>query len=180
MDSHVKNSNTIDNYTQNSIPTPTPIPRRYPRRHGRLYGAYPKPQTPIRPSRNANPVEGRHAYAANVLLKTVDFNMTDIKEWAILDSGATSHFLVTAAPTSEITVAKSPMKVTIPDGKSIQSTHTCKLAIPQLPDAARIGHIIPGLASHSLLSVFKLCNAGCEVTFTKIECIVRYRGSIVL
>ena len=37
-----------------------------------------------------------------------------------------------------------------------------------------------GLAPHSLLSVVKLYNAGCEVTFNKIGCIVKYRGNIVL
>ena len=90
--------------------------------------------------------------------------MENIKEWAILDSGATSHFLVTEAPTSEMTIATMQIRVTIPDGLQVQSTHTCTLAIPELPDAARIGHIIPGLASHSFLSVVKLCNAGCEVS----------------
>ena len=106
--------------------------------------------------------------------------MENIKEWAILDSGATSHFLVTEAPTSEITIATVPIRVTIPDGSQVQSTHTCKLAIPELPDIARIRHIIPGLASHSLLSVVKLCNARCEVSFSKIECVVKYQGRIVL
>ena len=122
----------------------------------------------------------RYSQAANSLLHTVDINMTNIREWAILDSGATSHFLVTAAPTSGIMPATNPLKVTIPDGSQVQSTHTCKLAIPNLPDSARIGHIIPGLASHSLLSVVKLCNAGCEVSFTKIACIVKHNGKIVL
>ena len=106
--------------------------------------------------------------------------MQNIKDWAILDSGATSHFLVTAAPTSDVSPATSPLKVTIPDGSQVQSTHTCKLAIPELPEQARLGHIIPGLASHSLLSVVKLCNAGCEVSFTKIDCTVKYRGRTVL
>ena len=129
---------------------------------------------------DANSTLPRFQYAANALLHTVDINMENIKEWAILDSGATSHFLVTEAPTSEMTIATMLIRVTIPDGSQVQSTHTCKLAIPELPDVARIGHIIPGLASHSLLSVVKLCNAGCEVSFSKIECIVKYRGRIVL
>ena len=110
----------------------------------------------------------------------MDINLDSIKEWAILDSGMRSHFLVMEAPTSEKTIATMPIKVTIPDGSQVHSTHTCQLAIPELPDNARIGHIIPGLASHSLLSAVKLCNAGCEVSFTKIECIVKYRGRVVL
>ena len=60
------------------------------------------------------------------------------------------------------------------------STHTCTLDLPELPTKARLGHIIPGLASDSLLLVIKLCNAGCEVLFNKIGCTVKYRGRIVL
>ena len=111
----------------------------------------------------------------------MDFNVReDIRQWAILDSGATSHFLVTEAPRYDTKVAEQPLIVKIPDGANIQSTHICTLAIPQLPAKAREGHIIPGLASHSLMSVVKLCNAGCEVTFTKIDCKVKYRGKVVL
>ena len=94
------------------------------------------------------------------ILRTVDFSQVDLRDWVIVDSGATSNFLVTETP------------VAIPNGSRVQSTHDYKLAIPELSEKARIGHIIPGLASHSLVSVIKLCNAGCEVTFTKIECIV--------
>ena len=114
------------------------------------------------------------------LLRTVDFSQVDLRDWAMLDSGATSNFLVTKAPVVDIVPAVNPLTVTIPDGSRVQSTHDCKLAIPELPEKARIGHIVPGLASHSLVSVIKLCNAGCEVTFTKIECTVKYRGRVVL
>jgi len=62
----------------------------------------------------------------------------------------------------------------------LQFKHTCRLAIPELPDVARIGDIIPGLVSHSLLSVVKLCNAGWKLAFSEIECIVKYRGRVVL
>ena len=73
---------------------------------------------------------------------------------------STSHVLVIEVPTSEMTIATMSIKVTIPDGLQVQSTYTCQLAIPDLPDKSRKGHIIPGLASHLLLSVVKLCNAG--------------------
>jgi len=73
----------------------------------------------------------------------------------------------------DIVPALNPLTVTIPNGSRVQSTHNCKLAIPELPEKAQIGHIVPGLASKSLVSVIKLCNAGCEATFTKIECIVK-------
>ena len=106
--------------------------------------------------------------------------MKSIKDWAILDSGATSHFLATTAPITNITPASKPLTVKLPDGACVSSTHTCKLTLPQVPTRAREGHIIPWLASYSLLSVVKLCNAGREVTFTKIGCQVKQLGRIVL
>ena len=106
-------------------------------------------------------------YVANTIVSTVDINMKSINDREILDSGSTIHFLVTTAPITNITPASSPLNVKLPDGACVSSTHTCTLNLPQLPTRAREGHIIPGLASHSLMSVVKLCNAGCEVTFKK-------------
>lgn len=48
----------------------------------------------------------------------------------------------------------------------MDATHTATLHLPNLPMAARIGHVVPQLATASLLSVGQLCDAGCEVTFT--------------
>jgi hypothetical protein len=62
----------------------------------------------------------------------------------------------------------------------VQSTHTCTLDLPNLPAGARAAHIITGLASHSLLSVVTMCNAGCTVTFTKINCTITYRGRMII
>ena len=103
-----------------------------------------------------------------------------INAWAIADSGATSHFLVTTAPTINKTTATCPLSVKLPDGAIIKSTHTCDLNLPQLPGTARTGHIIPGLANHSLISVVTLCNAGCQVIFEKTACIVKYDGKTIL
>jgi len=79
--------------------------------------------------------------------------MTNIKEWAILDLGATSHFLVTEAPMTNVQPSINPLIVRLPDGTQVRSTVTCILALPKLPEAAREGHIISGLASRSILSV---------------------------
>ena len=122
----------------------------------------------------------RDNYASNTILSTIDINMKSIKDWEILDSGATSHFLVTKAPITNITPARNPLNVKLTDGTCVSSTHTCILTLPQLPTRAREGHIIPGLVSHSLMSVVKLCNAGCQVLFTKVGCQVKHLGRIVL
>ena len=66
----------------------------------------------------------RHfAYAAEKLLKTVDIDIENIKEWVILDSGATSHFLVVDAPVDDVTTADNPINVKQPDGACVSSTH---------------------------------------------------------
>ena len=106
--------------------------------------------------------------------------MKSIKDLEILDPGATSHLLVTTAPMKNITLASSPLNVKLLDGACVSSTHTCTLNLPQNPTRAREGHSIPGLSSHSLMSVVKLCNAGCEVTFKKIDCQVKHLGRIIL
>ncbi len=109
--------------------------------------------------------------------------MTDaatIKKWAILDSGAMSYFLTTNAPATNIIPATVPLIPCLPNGNKVQSTHTCTLDLPALPVGARAAHIIPSLASHSLLSVVIMCNVRCTVTFTKINCTIAYRGRTII
>ena len=106
--------------------------------------------------------------------------MNAVKNWAILDSGATSHFLTLAAPTTNITPTTKPIVAQLPNGDRATSTHTCTLDIPMLPSVACIAHIIPHLASHSFILVVMLCNAGSDIAFTKIGCTISYRGHPVL
>ncbi len=53
-----------------------------------------------------------------------------IKQWAILDSGATSHFLTTNVPATNICTASVPLVARLPNGERVQSTHTCTLDLP--------------------------------------------------
>ena len=64
-----------------------------------------------------------HNYAVNHLLKTVTVNMENVKQWAILDSGATSNFLMMNARTASIVPTDNSISVTLPDGSKVQSTH---------------------------------------------------------
>ena len=89
---------------------------------------------------------------------------------AISDSGATGHFLIKGAPAVNIKIATNPITITLPNGKVIQSTHTCNLDIPWLPAEMTEGHIVPGLAHASLISTRKFCDAGCKVVFNMHEC----------
>ena len=106
--------------------------------------------------------------------------MEHVREWAILDSGATSHLLVSTAPMSNIQPSMTPLAVKLPDSAHIKSTTTCILALPDLPAKLWEAHIIPGFSHHSLLSVVTSCNAGCNVKFTAISCYVKYWGKIVM
>jgi hypothetical protein len=99
---------------------------------------------------------------------------------AILNSGATSHFLTTNAPTTNIIPATVPLIAHLPNGKKVQSMHTYTLNLPTLPVGIRTAHIIPGLSSHSLLSVVTMCNARCTVTFTKNNCTFAYCGRMII
>ena len=63
-------------------------------------------------------------------LSTINLNQHNIQEWEILDSGATSHILLTTAPTTNKKAALNPLHVTMPDGDQVQSTHTCELDVP--------------------------------------------------
>ena len=76
--------------------------------------------------------------------------MDTINKWAILDSGATSNFLTTGAHVTNVKPAQKPISARLPNGDQVRSTHTGTLDLPDLPAAARLAHIITGLASHSL------------------------------
>ncbi len=95
--------------------------------------------------------------------------MVAVKAWGILDSGTTSHFLTTAAPITNMRPDGKPIVACLPHDKRMHSTHTCRRNIPGLPATAQHTHIIHSLASHSLISAMALCNAGCNVAFTKID-----------
>ena len=125
-------------------------------------------------------INSPYSFAASSILSTIQFDRQNDIKWAILYSGATSHYIINTAPVCKEIPDVSPITVTLPDGTRASSTHECKLALPQLPAAARFGHILPSLASHSLLSVVKLCNAGCHVSFENITCKVRFRGRLLL
>ena len=58
-----------------------------------------------------------YSHAANSLLKTIEFNLEDIKQWVILDSGATSNFLLSEAPMDDERQALNPITAKLPDGR---------------------------------------------------------------
>jgi hypothetical protein len=85
---------------------------------------------------------------------------------AILDSGCTTFFKSAAAPCSNKQASHVPLNVNMPNGTTIQSSHTCNLLLTRLPPQARQAHILPGMVHNSLILVGQLCDNGCSVTLT--------------
>ena len=112
--------------------------------------------------------------------------INNVKHWsnvihyALSDSGATAHFLIKGAPATNIKIANKPITITLPNGKTIKSTHTCNLDIPWLPASVTEAHIVPELSHSSLISTRKFCEAGCKVIFDVNECKVYYKRKLVL
>ena len=107
-------------------------------------------------------------------------HLSNVVHYALSDSGATAHFLMEGAPATNVQVATSPIRITLPNGKTIKSTHTCNLDIPWLPSSVTEAHIVPGLSHSSLISTRKFCEAGCKVIFDVKECRVYYNNKLVL
>jgi hypothetical protein len=59
--------------------------------------------------------------------------------------------------------------VRLPNGATMESSHTAELDIPELNSAASKAHVFPGMAHHSLLSVGQLCDEGCNVNLFAFE-----------
>jgi hypothetical protein len=89
-------------------------------------------------------------------------------ETAIVDSGCTGHFLLVNAPCLNKVKSQNPLTVRLPNGATMESSHTAALNIPKLNAAASIAHVSPGMANHSLLSVGQLCKEGYTVTFKNV------------
>ena len=100
--------------------------------------------------------------------------------YAILDSGASSNFIMDSAVVKEKHTEHEQKRVTLPDGRKIVSSHKCELDLPNLPPEARQGYILPEMQNNSLLSIPSLCETGCQVTFTKDNCIVSYKDKVIM
>jgi hypothetical protein len=99
---------------------------------------------------------------------------------AILDSVCTSNLLSATAPCTSKQAAHIPLIVNMPNGTSIQSSHTCDLLLTDLPPQARKAHVLPGIVHNSLLSVGQLCDNGCDITFNKDIVSVMKNGKCVM
>jgi hypothetical protein len=75
---------------------------------------------------------------------------------------------------------QNPLTVRLPNGATMESTHTSSLKIPELNKSASMAHIFPGMANHSLLLLGKLCNEGYSVTFRIVVAIYNSQEAQIL
>ena len=109
---------------------------------------------PILPTNSRAPTKHKALRALfeqeEIQLKAVSNNILATQvDCAISDLGATCHFLVKGTPIVNKELAVNPIKITLPNGLIIQSTHTCNIDIPWLPHHVTSVHIVPGLAHAS-------------------------------
>ena len=81
-------------------------------------------------------------------------------------------------PTKDIHPAMNRLKINLPDGMMVKSTHVCDLEIPGLRCMLE-GHIIPDLTIASLIGIQILCKMGCIVVFMDTACYEKYNVKII-
>ena len=64
-------------------------------------------------------IEAQCIFLAKELLNTINLNSENIKECEILDSGATSHFLVANTPSEYVKIATNLLTVRQPDSAQV-------------------------------------------------------------
>jgi hypothetical protein len=95
------------------------------------------------------------------------------------DSGAMQIFVMEGTPVINKRATTNPPTVSLADGHQVLLTHMCNIQIKGLPFPLT-GHIIPNLSIASLFGIHVLAEVGCEVTFSKTTCVVKYNGNIIL
>jgi hypothetical protein len=126
-----------------------------------------------------------HSYKAHALthiLNQSEFSgatfCLNIKD-AIADSDATQIFVIEGISTINKRRLTQPLKVALANGRQVMSTQMCDIYIEGLPTIP-MGHILPDLSIASLFGIRALIDAGCNVTFDREWCTVRYNGNTIL
>jgi hypothetical protein len=92
-------------------------------------------------------------------------------------SGCTGHFILVTVPCLNKVISRNPLTVRLPNGATMESSHTADLDIPRLNAATSKAHVFPGMAHHSLLSVGQLCCKGYIVIFQQDTITICNSGS---
>ena len=98
--------------------------------------------------------------------KSSAYKTSCFNHYAILDSGATDHYLHQNPNTTHSSQAGyTPITVTLPNGNTLTSTQKFTLPIRDIKEQEINGHIVPKL-NKSLISIGKICDANYTAVFT--------------
>ena len=81
-----------------------------------------------------------------------------ILSFVIADSSSTGNYISITTLHHNRQISTSPISIEIPDGGTIQSSHTCNLYLPHLHPGAPKANIFPQFPAGALLSISLLCN----------------------
>ena len=124
MDANKIESNTISLSCQHTLnPTPIVTSNRYAILYEDAYdditvlhsitATQHENQPPKQPKQNA----ATHTNYTTTQLKIV-------KNMAVVDAGATGHFVLLGTTVTNVKIARNPLKINLPDGDCLSSTHT--------------------------------------------------------
>ena len=97
-----------------------------------------------------------------------------------LDSGCNGHYLRPSKNWGPVCPCSPPLYVRLPTGAHMRSCGTVALPITASLPLSVLADIFPEMDAFSLLSVGKLCDAGCFVRFTEHNATVLRGGSVVV
>ena len=119
-------------------------------------------------------------YTANTILRTVVLTSKNLQNWVILNPGASSYFLLSNALVISKRIARRQLTATIANGDAVRSSNIAELNFPLTPRDRREAHVMPGLASYSLVSVVELYNTRCQMNMRDILCEIQYKGRTIV
>ena len=98
---------------------------------------------------------------------------------AILDSGASGHFILNGSPQTDVRLQDRPLIIKQPDGNKLISEGKSQLEIyPQLSKITREAYSFKNI-TFPLISVAKLCDNDCIVIFVKDKAYIVHGGKII-
>ena len=99
---------------------------------------------------------------------------------AIIDSGASKHYLKVNSPVINLRQVNDGANVTLPTGTKIKATHRGDIPVTDLSPTARSCNILPGLTQYALIAVGQLCDDGCDVSFKKHYVVITKNHKIIM
>ena len=98
----------------------------------------------------------------------------------IPNTGATGHYLQADATHRPSTNTGKTIHVVCTNDQTIKSSKPCWLYFPVLHEEVCEGYITPSLAHRALVSIGKLCDAGCTAVFKSQQVTIKRNGKIFI